>query len=731
MRARSFIAEHASTSARKFEPIFHTVLVALALLLSGAGLAAAQTPVPALLRDDVAPHVRRGETAAALAALSALGDDSTPVARYVRARLHERVGDLAAAVRDYARVGPRDVPASAYLDARSRMLRGLARVGRCADFLTLQASESVGGTRGAIIDALAAECRHREALALPHEPAELRHQALLGAIEALRIQAERDAAEVDTFALRWMLAEALFAIGRVDEARAELRWLWIHRPAHPDAEQVVEALGAEFSPEVEARFARAQSLMRARRFGAAADLLGDRGGVNAETLPRWSAKHARALFRARRYPEAARAHREAARLDRGRAHEHRYQEARALARAARNDDAIARLDRLARGRHARVGAARFLAAWLALQSGRADAERRMERVLGTASSGPERQRKAAWALALNAFESRRYRDASRWFAQARESPRERRIRYWLARCDEERGRVSAARRSYRALHRESPLEWYGLMSARQLRARGETVSPGPGPGPASGAPPALPAEVRFYHELGLRQDAREALRRHEPELRRSAGSEAAEQLARLYASIGAPERARRLAPRRLWSSSAPRWVWDAAFPRPFPTALTRAVEEAAGGADADVARPSFLWATMRQESGYDVDAVSRVGAIGLLQLMPRSAERIARGAGLEIQTEQLFDPSWNLRLAARFIHNLHRDFDDNPILVMAAYNAGGVRVRSWRAARPDMALDLWVERIPFDETRRYVRRVSRHLARYEWIEGRAWFPPDL
>ena len=713
------------------------LLVALRVSL---GTARAQEPaeppaISARLREQVASRVRHHDIEGAL---RVLGDDRAAPARYLRARLRAAAGDLEGAASAFASLHAEELPASAWLDARRRLEFALARLGRCDALLT----QSVAG-RSSVIDALRAECRFRLALASERaESAASEASADLGlAIAELRLQAERNADEVDVFALRWMLHEALVRAGDEAEAEAELVWLWLHRPAHPEAPRVAEVpAAAGFSPSAAQRRERAEGLARAGRFAAAADLLEESRDVPRSERAAWAARRAHMLFRARRYPAAARAHREAARVDVGQAAEHRYQEARALARAQRDDEAIRRLDRLARGNSGRAESARYLAAWLAMHAGRADGARRLRAVLERPAAGASRRRKAAWELALHDFESRRYRLAKDRFGMAQAERGERRIRYWIARCDEELGRRSAAEESYRALHTERPLEWYGLLAARRLAALGAPAAAAPPPlTSASPARAELPAEVRFYHELGLRQDAREALRRHEEELRRLHGDDADEIIARLYRELGAPERARRFAPRRRWSTDAPAWVWEAAFPRAYASELERALAELPGGTPRAYPAASYLWGTMRQESGYDVDAVSRAGAIGLLQLMPASAARIAAAAGLGapqsrggggFRTELLFEPGWNLRLAARFVNRLHREFDGNSVLVMAAYNAGAAPVRRWIAARADAPLDLWVERIPYDETRRYVQRVSRHLARYEWIAGRIWLPPE-
>src|SRR5690606_3858013 len=92
------------------------------------------------------------------------------------------------------------------------------------------------------------------------------------------------------------------------------------------------------------------------------------------------------------------------------------------------------------------------------------------------------------------------------------------------------------------------------------------------------------------------------------------------------------------------------------------------------------------------------------------------------------QRDRLFDPSWNVRLGVAEMSEVWRRFDGNLPLVIAAYNAGIARVERWLAEEGDVPLDLFVERIPFDETRGYVRRVISHFARDRLSEGPTRFP---
>ena len=129
-------------------------------------------------------------------------------------------------------------------------------------------------------------------------------------------------------------------------------------------------------------------------------------------------------------------------------------------------------------------------------------------------------------------------------------------------------------------------------------------------------------------------------------------------------------------------------------------------------------------AVTRQESEFSWRAASGAGAKGLMQILPATAQMTARRAGVPFDFGRLIaDPAYNLQLGAAFLGQLIDDEGGSLEMALAAYNAGAGRVAQWTAAYGDPrsgAVDPvdWVERIPFDETRDYVERVSENLAIY-------------
>ena len=132
--------------------------------------------------------------------------------------------------------------------------------------------------------------------------------------------------------------------------------------------------------------------------------------------------------------------------------------------------------------------------------------------------------------------------------------------------------------------------------------------------------------------------------------------------------------------------------------------------------------PYELLSVARRESGLYPRARSKVGARGLMQLMPATARSVAR-TRKEVYggTNSLYDPSTNIELSATYYVNLLSRFEGNRVKALAAYNAGPSRVVRW--TQKEMAVDQWVDSIPFGETREYVQAVLAYLVIYRAREA--------
>jgi soluble lytic murein transglycosylase len=148
-----------------------------------------------------------------------------------------------------------------------------------------------------------------------------------------------------------------------------------------------------------------------------------------------------------------------------------------------------------------------------------------------------------------------------------------------------------------------------------------------------------------------------------------------------------------------------------AFPRFF-----RAEIEASG---AEFSVPDYLiYSLVRNESFFDPSVTSRAGAKGLTQLMDTTAEEVA--AKLRAEEYDLFDGKTNIRLGVYYLADLLRRFEGSLIPALSAYNAGASRTRGWLRSS-GLPLDLWLETIPYGETRNYCRNVLSAAALYCWL----------
>ena len=155
----------------------------------------------------------------------------------------------------------------------------------------------------------------------------------------------------------------------------------------------------------------------------------------------------------------------------------------------------------------------------------------------------------------------------------------------------------------------------------------------------------------------------------------------------------------------------PSALWSAAY----PTAYLPLIRSYAGR----TVDPLLAAAIIREESQYDVRALSRVGAVGLMQLMPATAQVLHKKAGgADLGREDLFDQETNIRFGVRYIEQLLQQFSGNVIYTVAAYNAGPQAVSAWLAKYGNKDGDEFVEMIPYLETRQYVKRVLRSYREY-------------
>ena len=149
----------------------------------------------------------------------------------------------------------------------------------------------------------------------------------------------------------------------------------------------------------------------------------------------------------------------------------------------------------------------------------------------------------------------------------------------------------------------------------------------------------------------------------------------------------------------------------------FPTPYKRQVLEMAQIRELD---PALIYGVMRRESLFDPLARSSAGALGLMQLMPSTARGVARSLGMKKPGKsEILHVENNIRFGTRYLKTVMNRFDNNVALAAAAYNAGPANVKRWLPRESTMSADLWVETVPFTETRNYVQAVLAYATVFD------------
>jgi hypothetical protein len=181
----------------------------------------------------------------------------------------------------------------------------------------------------------------------------------------------------------------------------------------------------------------------------------------------------------------------------------------------------------------------------------------------------------------------------------------------------------------------------------------------------------------------------------------------------LVEGIGTEKYAKGLSPKQLqkWMTTDPAF-WRAWFPVPYPTVFRPAALEYG-------VSESLVWSIARKESLFETTAISSVGAMGLMQIMPRTGYRISKLIqDNEYQPSDLLRPEVNIVYGSWYLARLTQYYQGNEILAAAAYNAGPVAVDRWIRQNPELELDEFLQNIPFDQTRDYVAKIIRYMDTY-------------
>jgi len=428
-----------------------------------------------------------------------------------------------------------------------------------------------------------------------------------------------------------------------------------------------------------------------------------------------------------------------------------YYGARASANARRDAEALERFEKVEKlfPKHRLADDARFRAALVALDQGNTARALTMLSSIPDAYPDGDMGGEALFRVALEKLEKSDLEGARSALDRARElegsagsprtglvlapaGPSARRAEYFRARISELAGDLEDAKRRYALLVAEAPLDYYMLLAYARLRALDDALARSTLE-TAAGREPAGPLATQDHPELGspaferfvslLEVGEVDAARREA-----SAGGLTADgadpavvwTVAWLYDHAGAPDIGHWLTRGRLsdfrthWPAGRWKLAWEVAFPRAWDAMVTR---------ESDTARiPTALtWAVMREESAFNPEAKSVANAIGLMQLMAGTARLVAHDTDLPFDEQALHRPDVSIALGTRLLSELRTSFPLHPAFAIAAYNGGSNAVRRWLQQHGADDFDVFVERIPFDETRNYVKKVLSSEAAYAYL----------
>jgi soluble lytic murein transglycosylase len=539
---------------------------------------------------------------------------------------------------------------------------------------------------------------------------------------------------------RLLLGQTLLADGRTPEAAKAFKDLWILAPATPEAEMAGEQLRVLAGRGLGGQPATARERIE-RAEGLLAAGLGEWAKSEAEALladaPAADLRD-RALKivleswrRAGRWDTAlATVNRALASLPEARRAPWLLELARLQQRRTR-ELALGTLDKLMRlyPKSAEAGEALLLKARLLEGAGRLTEAQAVYTKLGAEHAEDDEGGTALWRLGWLAWFRGAYGEAAATWARVLAirggQPHREAATYWVARAEELRGLPELAARRLAQLHAEAPRSYYGILAAqRSSPANASRSSAPPIVLPADPLEPlqtdAGYARVEALRTVGLTEFAEEEMAEM---TRRAAGDpKRLYALSAVYVQDSRYHLALRILRRHFWSlarsgaAAAPRPFWEMLYPIGWRSELMEAAARAA-------IDPLFVAAVVREESSFYPQARSRVGARGLMQLMPETARPMAQARHLSFKDGDLLDdPAANLELGTAFLAMLLRDFGD-PRLATAAYNAGPARVREWWSARRSDDIEVWVEQIPFNETRAFVKRVMLSWDEYRRLYG--------
>ncbi|GJL53788.1 MAG: murein transglycosylase [Nitrospirales bacterium] len=571
----------------------------------------------------------------------------------------------------------------------------------------------------------------------------LRHEALV-----LAGQAWRESGECEQ-AIRWYsrairsapksshAASALLEIGkchselgRMDDAQKALREVWWkvpHTSEGKEAQKLLDQLpeAHQRKPTLDEQYKRTLAFYRAAQFDQA--IAGIRQYLQqigkGKKYDEAEYKLGMALARLKRYDKAENVFDRVSRSQSSRKQDGTVWLARSYLRQGKGSQVLAlhkqaHLKGLSRDRQALLHI--FAGVWLHDQAKTEPALAAFQQAFQAARSSQRRQ-DALWRMTWIYYEQEQYEKVLATLKTLQKSSRDadvrRRVQYWQGRVYGQLQQPDKAQAVYQNLVKEQPLTYYGQLAKGHVLHPGAVKTVGVVRQKTHQTPSTASNDLvgdlhyqkaRQLLKLGLLPEAAKEVK----VVTKRATSKTANlvELISLAQQTGAYDFGIRLAIRhfgqKMKEDRIPRssYAWNGAYPIGYIPTIQ---QYAPAGLD-----PYLVAGLIREESLYDARALSRVGARGLMQLMPATAQKVAHQLGVPSpQQDDLFDATINIQLGTTYVGQLLEQFNGNLVHAVAAYNAGPHVVRRWIAQDPQAKSDEFVERISYRETRGYVKRV--------------------
>lgn len=324
--------------------------------------------------------------------------------------------------------------------------------------------------------------------------------------------------------------------------------------------------------------------------------------------------------------------------------------------------------------------------------------------------------RASWETAWCRYLAGEYQVAAESFKLLLkdESVREK-VLYWLSRALENTGNSGDAAAYYRTLLEEYPSGFYAVWCREQKGLKDEREGLGQRNVQLELPLPAGFEKPRLLASLGMLEEARAEIAAARKKLGDKKGMFPG--LARLYLEIGDYSSAIALflqnRPVKWDKASLP--LWSAGYPLTYVAPIGQ-------HAAANTLSEALIYALIRAESGFSPAIKSHAGAIGLMQLMPDTAKATAREKG-PFNPQRLTTPEFNIKLGTKHFRDLLKGYDGDTVYAIAAYNAGASAVERWRKNLKGLKKDEFIESIPYQETRDYVKKVYASAATYRQLYG--------